>query len=106
MTPNHTRASPATTVPVTLAGAEIPLMSSNRPTATMIVSADDDALRLGVAGEQRVEAVHQPGDRERDDEADEHRQAAERRDRLGVDRAVVRARRASPATGPARRRAG
>ena len=39
LTPNQTRASPAMTVPVTLAGAESPLMSSHSPTTTMIAAA-------------------------------------------------------------------
>ncbi len=38
-TPNQTRASPATTVPVTFAGAEISLMSSMNPTAKMTAAA-------------------------------------------------------------------
>ena len=38
-TPNQTRARPAITVPVTLAGAEMPRMSSARPRATMMAAA-------------------------------------------------------------------
>ena len=50
----------------------------------MTTARQDDAARLGVAGEQRVEAIEQTGDGEGDDEADEHRQAADRRERFGV----------------------
>ena len=54
-------------------------MSSISPTRNITVAAIEHAPRLGVAGEQRVEPVHQARHAERGDEADEHRDAARRR---------------------------
>ena len=75
---------------VTLAGGAVPLTSSHRPTATMTTAAAMMPARLGVAGEQLVETVEQPGDGERHDEPDEHRQPADRRHRRSVHAALVR----------------
>ena len=64
----------------------------------MIDGGGDDAARFGVAGEQRVEAVEQAGNGERDDEPGEHRQPADRRDRSSCAPSARSGGRASPAT--------
>ena len=103
MTPNHTSTTPASTTPVTFAGAAT-CRGCRRAgrSAKIDQRRDHDAERLGVAGEQRVEAIQQPGDvSSAADEPAEHREAADVRDRCGVHRALVRL--VHPATSPCER---
>ena len=88
-----TSALPATPiVPITLAGAEISRMSSNRPTTNINDAASNTPRGSSLRAKIVSKLIHQPRHAHGHDEADEHRDPAD----------VGRRRRCGPAARPAR----